>query len=570
MTDKKSQNEYILSCLQKLSALNKKRLAIDELADDIVFINQTYELFSGIVNNYDKYGEDKLCEISTYISKVFGDIVDKKYTLSSQILELLSLSINNSVKLLKTLKTGKKLGKKLTVDLSDLMSELELFIKSIDEKPESATDVILVDRRGDTKERREKDNRRVEKEIGRRKNDKSKNSSLIRVNTNKIDELINMVGELVITQSMLGVLGDNFDISKIDRLQDGLAELERHTRQLQESIMCIRMIPIGSVFNKFPRLVHDLSISQGKQIDLKISGETTELDKTVVEQIDELIHQLVINSVLNGIEHPENRINAEKPSIGEIQLNAYHKGGNIIIEISDDGQGLNTEQIRQYAEDKKVINDNDDISDERIHELIFHPLISPLFNTQSTEGNIALNIIRERITQLSGNIEISSKLAHGTMFRISLPLTLAILDGQIISVGNEMYVVPIASIIESIQVKPEMINKVSGKGEVFELRGEYLPIVRMHEYFSVMDGYITELDKGILVVVEGDGKKCGLFIDELLEQQQIVIKSLETNLVRINGLSGATIFGDGSVALILDIPRIVRQIVDAEISSVSA
>lgn len=430
-------------------------------------------------------------------------------------------------------------------------------------------ELVRVERRNDPENDRRKDDDRRKTNYGRRKSDSAGGTSSIRVGTDKIDELINMVGELVITQSMLGVLGDGFDMSKLEDLQDGLTELERHTRQLQESIMRIRMVPINFVFSRFPRMVHDLSEKLGKKIDLRISGETTELDKTVVEQIGDPLTHLVRNSVDHGIEMPEERSASGKPGMGEVHLNAYHKGGSIIIEISDDGAGLNCEKIRNKAISAGIISENDELSEERIHELIFHPGFSTADVVSDISGRgVGMDVVRKNIVRLGGNIEIKSKQGHGSIFRISLPLTLAILDGQIISVGKEKYIVPIASIIESIQVKPDMVNKVSGKGEVFELRGEYLPIVRMHEFFEVEEGYIDELEKGILVVVEGDGRKCGLFVDLLLGQQQIVIKSLETNFVRIQGLSGATIFGDGSVALILDIPGMVRQATERHIEAV--
>ncbi len=426
--------------------------------------------------------------------------------------------------------------------------------------------IVRVERRDESKNDRRKKTERRETDLGRRRTDSTASTSSIRVGTDKIDELINMVGELVITQSMLGVLGDGFDMSKIDRLQDGLTELERHTRQLQESIMRIRMVPINFVFSRFPRMVHDISEKLGKKIDLRISGETTELDKTVVEQIGDPLTHLVRNSVDHGIEPREDRIAAGKPETGEVHLNAYHKGGSIVIEISDDGAGLDTERIREKAIENGIISESDDLSEERIHELIFHAGFSTADVVSDISGRgVGMDVVRKNIIRLGGNIEIKSKRGHGSIFRISLPLTLAILDGQIISVGEEKYIVPIASIIESIQVKSDMVNKVSGKGEVFELRGEYVPILRMHEFFGVEGDFIDDLENGILVVVEGDGKKCGLFVDLLLGQQQIVIKSLETNFVRIQGLSGATIFGDGSVALILDIPGMVRQATDGRV-----
>jgi two-component system chemotaxis sensor kinase CheA len=418
-------------------------------------------------------------------------------------------------------------------------------------------------------ERRRKDRRQQPEERraqpGRRGDDLGQVASTsIRVGTEKIDELINMVGELVITQSMLGMLGESFDVSKLDRLQDGLVDLERHTRQLQESIMRIRMVPINFVFSRFPRMVHDLSVKLGKKVELIVSGEYTELDKTVIEQIGDPLTHLVRNSVDHGIELPKERLKAGKPETGQVFLNAYHKGGSIFIEISDDGAGLNLERIRNKAIGLGLIHEQDEISEQKLQEYIFHPGFSTAAQVTDVSGRgVGMDVVRKNINRLGGNIELKSVQGEGSIFRISLPLTLAILDGQIIRVGDENYIVPIASIIESIQAKKGMVNKISGKGEVFELRDEYVPVLRLYEFFGVESEHAERLEDGLLVVVEGDGRKCGFFVDELLGQQQVVIKSLETNFVRLQGLSGATIFGDGSVALILDVPGMVRLSTEA-------
>ena len=388
---------------------------------------------------------------------------------------------------------------------------------------------------------------------------KSKSSASIRVDIAKIDTLINMVGELVITQSMLSLVGEHFNLGKLDQLKNGLAQLERHTRELQESVMNIRMLPISFVFSRFPRLVHDLSSKLGKKIELRLIGEHTEVDKTVIELISDPLVHLVRNSLDHGIEMPAERIVAGKPETGTVSLSAYHRGGHIVIEVSDDGKGLDKDRLRAKAIEKGLLEDDAILTDKQTYELIFLPGFSTAEKLTDVSGRgVGMDVVRKNIQSLGGNIEITSELGKGSTIAIHLPLTLAILDGQSIAVGDETYIVPLGSIIESINISEDMLNRITGKGETFRLRGEYLPIVRMHEIFAVPSAKAIKLTEGLIVVVEGQGVRCGLFVDDLLGQQQVVIKSLEANYRPIDGVSGATILGDGSVALILDIPGLLR------------
>jgi len=413
------------------------------------------------------------------------------------------------------------------------------------------------------------DDRRAESErraSGERPKAAGAGSSSIRVDIDKIDSLINMVGELVITQSMLGMLGmlgEEFDETPkpqhVERLREGLVQLERHTRELQEGVMQVRMLPISFTFSRFPRLVHDISSKLGKKIELQLNGETTEVDKTVIEKIGDPLVHLVRNSLDHGIETPEDRLAAGKPATGTVQLNAFHKGGNIIIEIRDDGRGLNRDRILAKAIERGLVSAEDNLSNQQIYELIFQPGFSTADQISDVSGRgVGMDVVRRNINELGGSIEIESELGEGSAIIIRLPLTLAILDGQTIRVGDETYIVPLVSIVESIQIEQEMINRVAGKGETFKLRSEYLPVLRLHDLFNIDAPRATELQDGLLVVVEGDGRRCGLFVDDLLGQQQVVIKSLEANYQRVEGISGATILGDGSVALILDIPSLMR------------
>jgi two-component system, chemotaxis family, sensor kinase CheA len=386
-----------------------------------------------------------------------------------------------------------------------------------------------------------------------------KASSSIRVDTDKIDTLINMVGEVVITQSMLGLVGENFTMDKVGLLKRGLAQLERHTRDLQQSVMNIRMLPISFVFSRFPRLVHDISTKLNKKITLKLVGESTEVDKAVVELINDPLVHLIRNSLDHGIEMPADRIAAGKPEMGTIELKAYHRGGHIVIEIVDDGRGLDKNKLLSKAIEKGLVEESAILSDKQIFELIFMPGFSTAEQLTDISGRgVGMDVVRRNIQSLGGNIDIISDLGKGTTIAIHLPLTLAILDGQSVAVGDETYIVPLVSIIESINITEKMLNKVAGKGETFKLRNEYLPIIRMREIFNVKSGTATKPNEGVIVVVEGQGALCGFLVDELLGQQQVVIKSLEANYRRVEGVSGATILGDGSVALILDVPGLVR------------
>ncbi len=382
--------------------------------------------------------------------------------------------------------------------------------------------------------------------------------SSIRVSTEKIDELMNTVGELVITQSMLTQLGSRIEGSVAEQLRAGLAQLERNVRELQESVMRVRMLPISFVFSRFPRMVRDLSQRLGKNVDLKVIGDQTELDKTVLEKIGDPLVHLVRNSVDHGIEMPDVRTAAGKSATGTVHLEAYHKGGNITVEVGDDGGGLNKDRILSKARSRGLIGPNEALSDDAIYELIFLPGFSTAEQTTDISGRgVGMDVVRRNIKELGGTIEVRSELGKGSRFIITLPLTLAIVDGQSVSVGTESYIVPLITIIESLQLKPGMVNRVAGQGEVFWFRDRYLPIVRVHEVFGVKPR-TTQLHEGLIMVVEGEGRRVGLFVDDLLGQQQVVIKSLETNFRRVDGVSGATILGDGSVALILDVAGLIR------------
>jgi two-component system chemotaxis sensor kinase CheA len=382
---------------------------------------------------------------------------------------------------------------------------------------------------------------------------KKADTASIRVDTAKIDKLINLVGELVITQSMLSDLGTRFEMSQIHVLLERMAQLERNTREIQERVMSIRMLPIGTAFSRFPRLVRDLSAKAGKKIQLILSGEETELDKTVIESIGDPLTHLVRNSADHGLETPEVRLDDNKPEVGTIRLNAFHEGGNICITVEDDGRGLDREKILAKAAKQGLIAENEKLSDDQIWSMIFKPGFSTADKITDISGRgVGMDVVKRNIENLGGTISIKTEKGKGTRFTLKLPLTLAIIEGMTVRVGRETYIVPLLSILESLQPRPESVKTVIGKGELINVRDTYLPIVRLYEVFSLQPEH-TDPTKGILLILETEGERVVVMVDEILGQQQVVIKSMEQNFRKVEGIAGATILGDGTVGFILDV-----------------
>lgn len=395
-------------------------------------------------------------------------------------------------------------------------------------------------------------------------------SGSIRVATEKVDDIINLVGELLITQSMLSGFADGIDPNDLDRLRQGLSQLARNTRELQESVMQIRMLPISFAFNRFPRIVHDLSRKLAKKVELKLVGEGTELDKTVLEKISDPLVHLVRNALDHGLETPERRLAAGKHETGTLELAAFHEGGNIIIEVRDDGAGLNKARILQKARERALIAPDQELTDEQIDNLIFMPGFSTAEQISDVSGRgVGMDVVRRNINDLGGHVQISSREGLGSTIRIRLPLTLAILDGQLVRVGKEIYIISLLAIVETIQVARERVNTLVGRTEVFRLRDEYLPVVKLCDQFGVEPDSRSAED-GLLVVIEADGKRAGVLVDDLLAQQQVVIKSLESNFKAVPGIAGATILGDGTVALIIDVPGLIRSVAKQGLGAVAA
>jgi two-component system chemotaxis sensor kinase CheA len=383
-------------------------------------------------------------------------------------------------------------------------------------------------------------------------------SSTLRVSVEKVDQLINLVGELVITQAMLAQNGKHIDAALYQQLASGLADLERNTRDLQEAVMSIRMIPMSLVFNRFPRMLRDLAGKLGKKVDLVQVGEATELDKGLVEKITDPLTHLVRNSVDHGIELPAERLAKGKPEQGTITLVASHQGGSIVIEVRDDGKGMNRAKLLVKARERGL-DAPDTMSDAEVWGLIFAPGFSTAEVVTDVSGRgVGMDVVKRNITALGGTVEIDSAEGCGMTVRVRLPLTLAIMDGMSVGVGDECYILPLSSVVESFQVRPGLIRTIGGTGRVVEVRDEYMPVIELERVFDVPRLDFEHAGQ-IMVVVEAEGGRVALLVDQLLGQQQVVVKNLEANYRKVADISGATIMGDGRVALILDIGALVRR-----------
>lgn len=382
--------------------------------------------------------------------------------------------------------------------------------------------------------------------------------SSIRVSVEKVDQMINLVGELVITQAMLAQTVSGLDPELAERLLNGMAQLERNTRDLQDTVMSIRMLPMSFVFSRYPRVVRDLANQLGKEAALVTEGEATELDKGLIEKIVDPLTHLVRNSLDHGIEMPERRIAAGKPARGTVTLRAAHQGGNIVIEVEDDGAGLRREKLLAKARERGLPV-SDAMSDQEVWMLIFAPGFSTAEVVTDVSGRgVGMDVVKRNIDALNGRVEIASAAGIGTKVTIRLPLTLAILDGMSVGIGNEVFIIPLTYIAESLQPTAADIRSVSGNGLVVHVRGEYLPLLALHERFG-LEPETRDPTQGILVIVDTASGRAALFVDRLLGQHQVVIKSMETNYRKVPGFAGATIMGDGRVALILDIVALAQR-----------
>jgi two-component system chemotaxis sensor kinase CheA len=379
----------------------------------------------------------------------------------------------------------------------------------------------------------------------------------IRVDVDKVDRLVNLVGEMVITQAMLTEQSSLLPADQYPVLIQGIEALAQSARELQESVMAIRAQPVKSVFARMPRIVRDLAATLGKEVRIVTSGEMTEIDKTVIEQLNDPLTHMIRNALDHGIELPEARTAAGKPRQGTIHLAASQQSGRIVIEVSDDGRGIDREKVLAKAQDRGLVQSGATIGEEDIDNLIFLPAFSTADKVSNISGRgVGLDVVKRNVQSLGGRINVQSRFGSGSRFVLSLPLTLAVLDGMVVSVGTETYIIPLTAIIESLRPQPSDIHPVVGRGDVLALRGEYVPLIYLHRRFCITDA-ITNPCHGIVIIVQSDtAGRMGVVVDELLGQQQVVVKSLEANYDPVDGISGATILGNGRVALILDIARL--------------
>jgi len=398
---------------------------------------------------------------------------------------------------------------------------------------------------------------------------RSSESGSIRVAVEKVDQLINLVGELVITQSMLAQRSGELDPVNHGDLLNSMGQLERNARDLQESVMSIRMMPMEYVFSRFPRLVRDLASKLGKEVELTLSGSSTELDKSLIERIIDPLTHLVRNSLDHGIESPEKRLLAGKHACGNLTLSAEHQGGNICIEVSDDGAGLNRERILAKAL-SCGLPVSESMSDEEVGMLIFAPGFSTAEQVTDVSGRgVGMDVVKRNIQEMGGHVEIGSKPGKGTTIRILLPLTLAILDGMSVRVAEEVFILPLNAVMESLQPLAADLHPLAGGERVLEVRGEYLPLVELWNVFDVQDAK-TEATQGIVVILQSAGKRYALLVDQLIGQHQVVVKNLESNYRKVPGISAATILGDGSVALIVDVSALQSLNREKRVAGVAA
>ena len=390
--------------------------------------------------------------------------------------------------------------------------------------------------------------------------------STVRVDTRKLDSLMNLIGELVIAQSRIMQLTQSLDID--NGLKEAVSSMDRTSRQIQEEVMNIRMMPIGPIFNQFHRYVRDLNLELNKEVKLVLKGETTEIDKNMLEQLSDPLKHMIRNSMDHGIEKTkEERIARGKPEYGTITMSAAHQEGHVVIEVSDDGNGLNKEKIFKKAVERGLLSKDGKYSDIEIYRTIFAPGVSTADKITDISGRgVGMDVVRANVEKMKGKIEIKSVEGKGSTFIVKLPLTLAIIEGITFALGAQIYIMPLISIIEQIKVKNEQVKPFEGKGEMIKIREEYLPLIRLHKVFEI-DTQVENIEDGIVVVVEAGYRRCAIFVDELLDQQQVVIKSLDSAFDKHAGIAGGTILGDGRIALIIDIQGLVNMSLQGKINN---
>ena len=549
--------DFIAEAAEHLESAEAGLLALETKPGDKEVINQIFRGFHTIKG---MAGFLNLADIGSlaHSAENLLDLVRKdKLVLTEEITNVIFESIDMLKKMIAGLKEAVETGKAVPVQ-----EKLPVLLTKLKNSAQGQPTTVLPDMPLDQKKDEKLDAILTPKDETETKDTAAKTQThssddKIKVSTARLDNLINMVGELVIAQLMVAE-ETNTALASEYGLCRKVAHQGKIIRELQELSMSMRMVPIGGVFQKMTRLVRDLSHKAGKEINFLTAGDETELDRSIVDKISDPLVHMIRNSVDHGIESSEDRVKAGKNPVGRINLRAFHQAGNIVIEIEDDGKGLDKERILKKAVDMGVVSADEKLSDEEIFRLIFHAGLSTAQKVTSISGRgVGMDVVRKNIELLRGRVDISSSLGKGTTFTIRLPLTLAIIDGQIVSIGSERYIVPITSIICSIKPTAEQISSVQKRGEMVTIRGALLPMVRLYKLFGVVSATENPTD-ALLVIVEEDNKKCCLLVDKLLGQQQVVIKSLGEGLGMVKGVSGGAIMGDGRVSLILDVPGLIK------------
>ncbi len=521
---------------ESLQELERNLLALEGDATDSEAVHAAFRAAHTIKGNSAMMGLEDITAFTHAVESVLSRLRDRRLPHAPDTIDTLLASLD----VLKGLLGVVRENAPVPATYDDLLARLSALVSSADSRPAAPSTSTAAERT----ERPPVTAAELE-------------PGSIRVATDKVDQLVNLAGELAITQSMVAQLVGTFTPDKLPGLREAVTAMEHNARELQEQVMGIRMLPLRGVFGRLPRVVRDLAHQCGKPITLVVTGEETEIDKAVSEKItDPLIH-LVRNAIDHGIEPPEARRAQHKPEAGTVTLSAYQQGGRIYIEVADDGRGLDRERILARARTAGLVSTDAPLSEEDVDQFIFHPGLSTADAITAVSGRgVGMDVVRRNIVALGGHITIATQPGHGTCFRISLPLTLAMLDGQLLQVGEHVYVLPLVNIAESLRPRRDDIQHCLADGEVVCVRGQVLPILRLHQLFDVVPA-TTDPAAGLLVIVDAECTQVALFVDGLLEQQQVVIKSLDSNFQRVEGIAGATILGNGCVALILDVAGLI-------------
>jgi two-component system chemotaxis sensor kinase CheA len=549
--------EFITEAFEHIESAEAGLLKLESQPDDKEVINQVFCGFHMIKGLAAFLNLTHICQLANWAENLLDLASKNELTMTGNNIEIVFETIDMMKKLVVDLKHSTTTGKAVSEQkcLPQLLAKLKESVENHSSAPSSnSLQIQKKDKELDKvlavkdKPKKQDVNTQAQARTGDEK---------IKVSTARLDNLVNMVGELVVAQLMVSE-EVNTTRSSEHNLCHKIAHQNKIIRELQQLSMSIRMVPIDGVFQKMARLVRDLSRKSGKEINFTTTGDDTELDRTVVDKISDPLVHMIRNAIDHGIEPPEERTKIGKNSEGNIELRAYHEAGNIVIEIADDGKGLNRKRILKKALDNGTVSAEQELSKEEIYKLIFHPGLSTAQKVTSVSGRgVGMDVVKKSVESLHGRIDISSKPGKGSIFTIRMPLTLAIIDGQIISVGNNSYIIPINSIVRSLKPTNEQLSSVQGRGEMAIVQGNLMPIIRLYRLFGVVPD-TEDPTESLLVVVEEEGNKCCLLVDELLGQQQVVIKSLGDGLGKVKGVSGGAIMGDGKVSLILDIPNLIE------------